>query len=500
MTEQTAPRRSYAVVMVTAAGATFLAMLDSTVTNLVVPALHHDFPSASVAGLSWVIISYVVMFAALLASAGRLADVVGRRVVFLAGVAVFTVASLGSALAPDLPLLVVARAVQGMGAALMIPAALAVLLLDGPAERRTRAIALWSASSAVAAALGPAVGGLLVDWLSWRAVFYVNLPLGVAILVAAVRILPRQPRRAGSRLPDAVGTVLLVAGIGALTLGVSEGVAWHWNSLRTLSCLVGGLVAVVLAVWRSTRAPVPAVETELWGNRTFLVANLVSLLYGMAQFPWLLGTVLYITDLWRYSELRAGLAMTPGALAASAAALLIGRMTTGRLRGARPAAIIGLLAFLVGGLWIVPAMTVHPSFLTLILPISVIAGGGMGLITFGTSMAAALSAPAIRFAGASGMNTMARQFGGALGVAGLAVILQTGTARGVNGYQHVYLFCTVLVAVALVLAWAALRLSTPPSAPAGPISTPAQADGARSPLSRLRTRGREPHKEMEVRP
>ena len=114
MTEQTAPRRSYAVVMVTAAGATFLAMLDSTVTNLVVPALHHDFPSASVAGLSWVIISYVVMFAALLASAGRLADVVGRRVVFLAGVAVFTVASLGSALAPDLPLLVVARAVQGL--------------------------------------------------------------------------------------------------------------------------------------------------------------------------------------------------------------------------------------------------------------------------------------------------------------------------------------------------------------------------------------------------
>jgi hypothetical protein len=129
-------------------------------------------------------------------------------------------------------------------------------------------------------------------------------------------------------------------------------------------------------------------------------------------------------------------------------------------------------------------MTVHPAFLTLILPISLIAGGGMGLITFGTSMAAALSAPPIRFAGASGMNTMARQFGGALGVAGLAVILQSNTARGIHGYQHVYLFCTVLVAVALVLAWAALRFSAPPSAPvasattAGPPGTPGTVPAA----------------------
>jgi hypothetical protein len=271
------------------------------------------------------------------------------------------------------------------------------------------------------------------------------------MLIVAARILPHQQRKAGGRLPDLVGTVLLVAGIGALTLGVSKGASWHWADPRTLSCLIGGFLAVALAVWRSTRHAVPAMETELWGNRTFLVANVVSLLYGMAQYPWLLGTVLFITGLWRYSELRAGLAMTPGALAASAAALLVARLTTSRLRGPRPAALIGLLAFLAGGIWIVPAMSEHPSYLTLILPISLIAGGGMGLITYGTSMAAALSAPPTRFAGATGMNTMARQFGGALGVAALAVILQSDTAQGIDGYRQVYLFCTVLVFVALVL-------------------------------------------------
>jgi EmrB/QacA subfamily drug resistance transporter len=462
MTEQIAPRRSYTAVLLTASGATFLAMLDSTVTNLAIPALHHDFPKASVADLSWVITAYVVLFAALLAAAGRLADVLGRRAVFLTGVVIFTLASLASAAAPNLSALVAARAVQGVGAAAMIPAALAILLLDGPADRRARAIGLWGAVSALAAAIGPSVGGVLVDWLGWRSVFYINLPIGAIMLISAVRILPSQASNASKGLPDPVGTVLLAAGVGAMTLGVTKGAAWHWSDPRTLACIIGGFLAAALAVWLSTRARVPAVETELWGNRTFLVANLVSLLYGMAQYPWLLVTVLYTIDAWRYSELQAGFAMTPGAVFASAAALLAGRIT-GRLRGPRPATLIGLLGFLAGGIWMVLGVTEHEAFLTLLLPVSFIAGSGMGAITFGTSMAAAMSAPPTRFAGASGMNTMARQFGGALGVAALAVILESNAGKGVDAYGKVYLFCTVLLALALVLAWAGLRFAPPPA-------------------------------------
>jgi EmrB/QacA subfamily drug resistance transporter len=369
--------------------------------------------------------------------------------------------------------LVAARAVQGVGAAAMIPAALAVLLLDGPADKRHRAIALWSAASAVAAAVGPAVGGVLVDWVSWRLVFYINLPFGVAMLIAAMRILPRSERRAGG-LPDPIGTLLFTVGVGAVTLGVTKGGTWNWTDPRTLGCLIGGAVATAIAVARSTRRPVPALETELWRNRTFLVANVVSMLYGMAQYPWLLGTVLYVTDVWRYGELRAGLAMTPGALAASAAALVVGRLTASRLRGPRTAVLVGLAMFLAGGVWIVPAMTAHPAYATLILPISIIAGAGMGLITYGTSVAAALSAPPHRFAGASGMNTMARQLGGALGVAALAVILESNAGHGLQSYRWVYLFCTVLVAIGITVSWAALRFAAPP-APAPP--APAGADG-----------------------
>lgn len=474
MTEQTAPRRGNAALLLTVCGATFLAMLDSTVTNLVVPALHEDFPSASVSDLSWVIIAYVVPFAALLASAGRLADVLGRRTVFLAGVGLFTVMSLACAVAPNLPVLIAARAAQGVGAAAMIPAALAILLLDGPPERRAAAIGTWSAASALAAAVGPSVGGVLVDSLGWRSVFYINLPLGVVMLALAVQILPRQASNASKGLPDPLGTVLLAGGVGALTLGLTKGAAWDWSDPKTLGCLAGGFVAVVFAIWRSARKPVPAIETELWGNRTFLVTNVVSFLYGMAQYPWLLGTVLFVTDIWLYSEAKAGFAMTPGALFASAAALLAGRVT-GRFRGPRNATLFGLIAFLIGGVWIVPALSEQHAYLALILPVSAVAGFGMGAITFGTSMAAAMSAPPIRFAGASGMNTMARQVGGALGVAALAVILETNAGQGIDAYRNVYLFCTVLVVIALVITWFGLRFTPPPAPAAQPAETAAQA-------------------------
>ncbi|MDM4722817.1 DHA2 family efflux MFS transporter permease subunit [Micromonospora sp. WMMA1363] len=476
MTSQaTRPTRS-AAILVTVSGATFLAMLDSTVTNLAIPALQQEFDGSSVADLSWVITAYVVLFAALLPSAGRLADVLGRRTIFLGGVALFTAMSLACALAPTLPFLVGARALQGVGAAAMIPSALAILLLDGPPARRASAIGLWSAASAVAAAVGPALGGVLVDWLGWPSVFYINLPVGVAMLIVAARVLPRVPTH-GRGLPDALGTLLLAAGIGAVTVGVTQGSEWGWWNGRTLGCLAGGVAAVAVAVWRSTRRPVPALETGLWRNRTFLATNLVSLIYGMAQFPWLLGTVLFMVALWRYDEMRAGFAMTPGALAASAAALLVGRAAA-RLRSPRQAALLGFVAFLVSGVWMVAGLTDRPSFLTLILPASLIAGFGMGAITYGTTLAAAMSAPPTQFAGASGMNTMSRQFGGALGVAALAVIVGGTTGEGLSDYRNVFLFCTVLVVVALALTWAGLRFAPPPAAAAAAGETTAAGSRA----------------------
>jgi MFS family permease len=174
----------------------------------------------------------------------------------------------------------------------------------------------------------------------------------------------------------------------------------------------------------------------------------------------MLGSVLLLTGAWLYGESRAGLAVTPGALAASAAAMLAGRIT-GRYGGPRNATLFGLLAFLAGGVWMVAGLTADAAYLTLVLPVSAVTGFGMGAISYGTAMAAAMSAPPIRFAGASGMNTMARQVGGALGVAALAVILDANTGHGVSGYRDVFLFCTVLVVVALVVTWVGMRLAAP---------------------------------------
>ena len=243
-------------VLLVAAGAAFLALLDTTVANLAVADVRSDFAGTTVGGATWLITIYAVVFAALLAPAGRVADVVGRRALLLGGVAAFTMFSLACALAPSLELLLVSRALQGAAAAAMIPASLAVVLMDAPPERRAAAIGLWSAAGALAAAAGPAIGGVLVDAVGWRALFLVNVPVGLAI-VAGTRLVPRSaPRR--TRLPDAAGTLLLGAGIGAAALGISQGPDWGWGDGRTLGALIGAALAVAVALWRSTRHATPA--------------------------------------------------------------------------------------------------------------------------------------------------------------------------------------------------------------------------------------------------
>lgn len=460
-------RKGYLAVMLTASGGAFLAMLDSTVTNLAIPNLKQDFPGVPVTELSWVISSYAVLFAAFLAPAGKLADALGRRRLFVIGIGLFTLASLACAVAPNMPFLIAMRAIQGAGAASMIPASLAILLLDGPADRRTSSIGLWSAASAVGAALGPSVGGVLVDVSSWRAVFLINLPFGVVLIVAALRLLDRPAKISLDRVPDPLGILLIIIGVGSLTLGVTEGGDWGWTGAKTLASFAVGVVALVYALVRAGRQRVPAIDTGLWSNRTFTAVNVVSLLYGMAQYPFMLVGVLYVTDIWRYSELQAGLSNTPGAVSASIIAVVLGRVAA-KIGGPRSATLFGLVVFGVCSVWLIFGLTTSPSFVSLWLPASLIAGTGMGAATMGTSAAAAMSAPPIKFAGASGLNTTARQFGGALGIAAMATILQHSSAvhKATDPYSNVYVFCTCLLAAAFVIALIWLRISPPPAPPA----------------------------------
>jgi EmrB/QacA subfamily drug resistance transporter len=443
-------------VLLVAAGAAFLALLDTTVANLAVADVRTDFAGATVGGATWIITIYAVTFAAFLAPAGRVADVVGRRTLMLVGVGAFTAMSLACAIAPSLGVLLAARGLKGVAAAAMIPASLAVVLVDTPPERRAAAIGAWSAAGALAAAAGPALGGVLVDTLGWRSLFLVNVPFGLAI-IAGTSLVPRAAAGRGP-LPDAGGTGLLGAGVGAVALGIAQGPDWGWGAPDTVLCLAGGALAVAAALWRSTRQTAPANETRLWRTRSFALANLASLLYGAALFPWLLVGVLFLIQVWGYSPLEAGLAMTPGAIVASVVALRAGRVVA--QRGVRPVIVGGALVLGVAGLLCVLALPETPSFLNFWLPVGVLIGVGTGAITTGVSTAAALSVGSQRFAAAVGLNQTGRQVGGALGVAVLAALLdgRTGPGSGVGPFADVYLFCTVATfAVAAVALWLVLE-------------------------------------------
>jgi EmrB/QacA subfamily drug resistance transporter len=451
-------------VLLLACGAAFLSLLDATVVNLAIADLHRDFPAATVTTLSWTITAYAVLLAAMLAAAGRLADTVGPRRMFIGGVGAFTAFSLACALAPDPATLIAFRAAQGIGAAAMIPASLALLLTGIPAGLRARSIGLWSGAGGLAAAVGPALGGVLVDPWTWRAVFAINVPMGLAMLWGARRL--SSVRRPGARLPDLLGSVLLAAGIGAVVLAVTEGSTWGWTTVATWGSLAGGAAAVAIAVARSRTHAAPAVEVSLWRNPSFAATNLASLLYGAALYAWLLIGVLLLTEVWHYSVLKAGFAVTPGAFTSMLGAVVGGRLID--RYGPRPVLAAGALIMTGSGLVTAAWLPATPHFLTFWVPIGAVVGFGMGAVAVATNSAAALAAPPLRFAGAVGLNTTARQVGGALGIAVLDVIQRSAADDGLRAFSGVYAYCTV-ASLACLIAGLAIR---PPATVALPPSVP----------------------------
>jgi EmrB/QacA subfamily drug resistance transporter len=443
------------LILVVVSGAAFLDFLDVTVVNLAFPDLASDFEGPPVSDLAWVITGYSVIFAALLTPAGRLADVLGRRRVFLAGTALFTLASLGSALAPSLGALVGARLMQGAAAALTLPAGLGIVLAESPPERRAAAVGIWGAATATAAIVGPTVGGVLVDTAGWRAVFLINLPFGLLILFGALRLVRPAPARS-DRLPDLLGTLVLTAGVGLVVLGITQGTEWGWSAPATVASLTIGAALLATGLLRSRAHPAPAVETSFWRIPKFAVANGASLLFGASVYAWMLICVLFLVGVWGYSEIQAGLAMSPGALTGAVTAAVVGQRI--ERRGQRAAIVLGGLLLVADAFWLVLALGTDPSFLTIWLPAGLIVGVAMGAIGVGISTAAVTAVEPASYAAATGLNLTARQFGGALGVAVLAAVLQERLGDGIDPYLVVFAFCgTVALAGALL----GLRLPEP---------------------------------------
>ena len=444
-------------VVLVGSGAAFLAFLDVTIVNVAFPDIRADFSSPSLASLSWVITAYGVMFAALLAPSGTIADALGRRRVFALGVGAFGAASLAAGLAPDLGWLIAARAVQGAAAAAMLPTSLAIVLAHAPAELRSKALGIWAASGALAAAAGPAAGGALVEVLGWRSVFYVNVPIAALICWAALRAVQPDESRRG-RVPDLLGVAATAGGIAAAVLAVTQGPEWGWTGAGTGAAAAAAAALLTVALRRSKRSTAPAIPVTLWKLRPFAWANAASALYGAALYAWMLLGVLFLVAIWRYSALQAGLAMSTGALAAAVGSVAGGRLVRRQGPGRTAAAGGAAMAAVGAVLWGV--LRTEPAFLAVWIPAGTVAGFGMGLLA--TALATASSAvPPARFAAATGLSMTARQFGGALGIAGLTALLSARSSDGPAGlaaYQDAYALCALLAAAAGV---ASLRIKLP---------------------------------------
>jgi EmrB/QacA subfamily drug resistance transporter len=415
--------RRWQVLLVTSV-AVFMSFLDVTIVNIAFPDIRASFPESSLNDLSWILNAYSIVFAAALVPAGRLADRFGRRRFFFLGVFVFLAASVVCGAAGSVGVLVGARAVQALGGAMLVPASLGLLLPEFPLERRATATALWGATGAVAAATGPSLGGVLVDWQGWRAVFFVNLLIGLPALIPARRLL-RESREPQTFFPDAVGAALLAGGVGALALGIVQGPQWGWSSARILGSFVSSAVLLVFFLWRSARHRSPVIELSLFRVRSFAVANTGGFVFATGFFALLLCNVLFLTGVWHYSILRAGVALTPGPLMAALTAPVGGRLSD--RFGQRVVAVPGALLFGVGALLFALETGLEPSYAADFLPANMLGGAGVGLTFAAFGSAAVAELPRSRYATGGAINNCIRQIGAVLGISTLIVLLGTPT-------------------------------------------------------------------------
>lgn len=410
------------VLSITSVGV-FMASLDLFIVNIAFPDLAAEFSGTSLPSLSWVLNAYAIVFAALLVPGGRIADRVGRKRVFVTGLLLFAAASALCAAAPSIPFLVGARVLQAAGGALMIPATLGLILPAFPPEQRAMAIGIWSAVGGVAAALGPPIGGLLVQ-LSWRWIFVVNVPIGIVTALLAVRVLD-EVREPEDGRPDLLGAAELALGIALLTLGIVKGPDWGWADVRALGAFAAAALLIVAFVRRSAHHHAPVIELPLLRVRSFALANLAALVFFAGFGAMLLSGVLLLTEVWGYSALKAGFALSPGPLTAAIFAIPSGRLG-GRI-GQRPIAVAGGLTFATGFAYILASVGPDPAYASTFLPGFVLGGAGVGM-TLGTlPAAAAAELPPSRFATGTAVFSMARQLGAAIGVAVLVALLNDST-------------------------------------------------------------------------
>jgi EmrB/QacA subfamily drug resistance transporter len=442
---------SVTAVVAVLALAVFMSSLDLFIVNLAFPSISRQYPGTSLSSLSWVLNAYTIVFAALLVPAGRWADRIGRRRVLIAGMAAFSIGSLLCGLAPGVGALIAARVIQAAGAGAMVPASLSLLLAAVPASGRAKAIGTWSAVGALGAALGPVIGGSLVE-IDWRWVFWVNLPVGLAAVLLAARVVPESKDERPLGHPDVIGAALLAAAVGLVALALVKAPGWGWGSASFIGLLAASLACGAAMVMRSRRHHSPVIELELLRSRTFSGAFAASVLYYAGFGAFVLSAVEFLTGVWHYSPVLAGLAIAPGPAMVLPFARIVAPRLAGRLGGAGWVAVLGCAVNAGAQLLWLSRIQAQPAYLTHLLPAQLLGGAGVGLAIPSLLGAGSASLTPARFGTGSGILNMARQVGTVLGVAGLVAILsRVSRTDPVAAYRNGLLLVIAFFAAAGVI-------------------------------------------------
>src|SRR5262245_50763565 len=442
----------------------FMVVLDIAIVNVALPSIQADL-GFSQENLQWVISAYALMFGGFLLLGGRAADLLGRRRLFIGGLALFSVASLFSGLAWSDEALIIARGFQGLGAAVITPAALSILMTTfAEGKERNVALGVWGAVGAFGAVAGVLLGGILTDLLSWEWVFYINVPVGLAAMALAP-VLLQESRDTAAKTFDALGAVLVTAGLVTLVYGITQAPNNGWGSAETIGLFaVAGVLLAAFVGWE-LRASEPLMPFSIFRVRTVAAANIAGLILGTATFSMFLMLTLYMQDVLGYSPLKTGVAYLAVAVTAivwsTVAAQLVNRV------GVKPVIVAGM-TLLTAGLLFFTQVSVGGSYVSDLLPGFLLIGAGLGFSFVPISIAALAGIQANEAGLASGLFNTSQQIGGALGIAARSAVATRTTSDAVangtavphaltDGFQTAFLWGAVVAAVGIVVGLVLVR-------------------------------------------
>jgi EmrB/QacA subfamily drug resistance transporter len=441
----------------------FMIMLDNTVVNVALPSIKASL-GLSLSELEWVVAGYALTFAAFMLTGGKLADLLGRRFIFMAGLVIFTGASLACGFAPNGGFLIGARVVQGLGGAMMNPATLSIITATFPPRQRGTAIGIWAGVSAMALAIGPLVGGVLTEHVNWNWIFFINVPIGIAALITVPFLIDESRDTSREQRPDVPGLVTSAIGLFALTFAFIEANSYGWTSWQILGAFAVAAVSLAAFVVLELRQRVPMLDLSLFRNRTFSGANVAMLFVGLAMFGTFFYVSLYMQNVLGYTPVQTGASFLPMTVLIILIAPQAGRLSD---RFGSRWLVGGGMTLLAIMLFYFSTLGANASFWA-ILPGLIIGGVGMGS-TMTPTTAAAMSAVSVDKAGVGSavLNSM-RQVGGSLGIAVMGAIVASGvdsalasgstpTDAFLNGFHDALRVAALLALAGATVATVAIR-------------------------------------------